>query len=92
MARAGGAEPASAAGGDGSPFQAGSTGWAEYQAGEGFIRALAEGRNPRAVWSALPGEDWPARIAEAAAATLAAGGAWWRSCPTPATSIGWTPR
>ena len=48
-------------------------GWADYQAGEGFLRALAEGKNPRAVWSALPGEDWPARIAEAAAATLAAG-------------------
>ncbi|WP_203703129.1 primosomal protein N' [Asanoa iriomotensis] len=48
-------------------------GWADYQAGEGFLRALAERKGPRAVWSALPGEDWPARIAEAAAATLAAG-------------------
>ncbi|WP_239084126.1 primosomal protein N' [Asanoa ishikariensis] len=49
------------------------TGWSEYQAGEGFLRALRDGKSPRAVWSALPGEDWPARIAEAAAVTLAAG-------------------
>ena len=28
---------------------------------------------PRAVWGALPGEDWPLRIAEAAAATVRAG-------------------
>ena len=27
----------------------------------------------RAVWQALPGEDWPARLAEAAAIALAAG-------------------
>ncbi len=50
-----------------------ATGWAEYVAGEGFLRALRDGKAPRAVWSALPGEDWPARIAEAAAVTLAAG-------------------
>ncbi|MDG4824474.1 primosomal protein N' [Asanoa sp. WMMD1127] len=55
-----------------SPERAG-TGWSEYQAGEGFLRALRERKSPRAVWSALPGADWPARLAEAAAATLAAG-------------------
>ena len=48
-------------------------GWSAYTAGGGFLRALADGRAPRAVWSALPGEDWPARIAEAAAVTAAAG-------------------
>ena len=34
---------------------------------------LAGGGSPRAVWSALPGEDWPRLLAQAAAATLAGG-------------------
>jgi primosomal protein N' (replication factor Y) (superfamily II helicase) len=49
------------------------SGWQEYPAGPAFLRALADGRAPRAVWSALPGEDWPARFAEAAAATVQSG-------------------
>jgi primosomal protein N' (replication factor Y) len=49
------------------------TGWAAYPAGAAFLRALAGGRAPRAVWSALPGEDWPGRFAQAAAATVGAG-------------------
>ncbi|GIF71449.1 primosomal protein N' [Asanoa siamensis] len=57
----------------GEPGAEDHTGWAEYHAGEGFLRALRDGKAPRAVWSVLPGEDWPARIAEAAAVTLAAG-------------------
>jgi len=48
-------------------------GWAAYPQGLAFLRALAAGRAPRAVWSALPGEDWAARIAEAAAATVTSG-------------------
>jgi primosomal protein N' (replication factor Y) len=49
--------------------------WSAYPAGPAFLRALAEGRAARAVWSALPGEDWPARIAEViASATGGAGG------------------
>jgi primosomal protein N' (replication factor Y) len=48
-------------------------GWAAYRAGAAYLRALGEGRPARAVWSATPGEDWPARIAEAAAATVSAG-------------------
>ncbi|MEV4543690.1 primosomal protein N' [Micromonospora echinaurantiaca] len=48
-------------------------GWREYPAGPALLRALTEGRAPRAVWSALPGEDWPARYAEAVAATVAGG-------------------
>nr|MDT0656427.1 primosomal protein N' [Micromonospora sp. DSM 115978] len=48
------------------------SGWAGYPAGAAFLRALAAGRAPRAVWSALPGEDWPARLAEAVAASVAA--------------------
>jgi primosomal protein N' (replication factor Y) (superfamily II helicase) len=51
----------------------GSSGWHEYPAGPAFLRALADGRAPRAVWSALPGEDWPARFAEVAAATVQSG-------------------
>ena len=51
----------------------GSPGWGDYTAGASFLRALAEGRAARAVWGALPGEDWPARIAEACAATVRAG-------------------
>ncbi|WP_320067936.1 primosomal protein N' [Micromonospora sp. RTGN7] len=48
-------------------------GWGAYPAGPAFLRALTEGRPARAVWSALPGEDWPARYAEAVAATVAGG-------------------
>ncbi|WP_444544549.1 primosomal protein N' [Rugosimonospora africana] len=47
--------------------------WRNYPTGPGFVSALADGRAPRAVWTALPGEDWPARIAEAVAATVHSG-------------------
>ena len=61
-----GAPPARPAAGDPGP-------WARYPAGPSFLAALADGRSPRAVWSALPGPDWPDEIARAAAATAAAG-------------------
>jgi primosomal protein N' (replication factor Y) len=48
-------------------------GWERYAAGAAFCRAVGEGRAARAVWQALPGEDWPARLAEAVQAALAAG-------------------
>ena len=48
-------------------------GWDSYPAGPAFLRALEDGRSARAVWGALPGEDWAARIAEAAASTVRAG-------------------
>lgn len=48
-------------------------GWDPYPTGPAFLRALGAGRAAHAVWSALPGEDWPARLAEAAAASLAGG-------------------
>ncbi|MGW0435061.1 primosomal protein N' [Micromonospora sp. NPDC003197] len=51
----------------------GPGGWRDYPAGPGFLRALADGRAPRAVWSALAGEDWAARLAEAVAATVRGG-------------------
>src|SRR5579864_2734649 len=47
--------------------------WTRYPAGETFLGALAEGRPVRAAWSALPGPQWPAEIAIAAATTAAAG-------------------
>ncbi|MFG2297838.1 primosomal protein N' [Streptomyces sp. NPDC048603] len=48
-------------------------GWARYPAGPGFLRELATGANPRAVWTALPGPGWPEELARAMAATLASG-------------------
>ncbi len=50
-----------------------SAGWAVYRAGPAFRTAVSAGRPARAVWSALPGEDWPTRFAEAAHAAAAAG-------------------
>ncbi len=47
--------------------------WERYQAGPAFLAALADGRAPRAVWSALPGQDWPEEIARAAGTAAAAG-------------------
>jgi primosomal protein N' (replication factor Y) len=47
--------------------------WGRYPAGKAFLAALAEGRAPRAVWSALPGPLWPEEIATAAAAAGSAG-------------------
>ncbi|WP_244366406.1 primosomal protein N' [Micromonospora echinofusca] len=52
---------------------AAGTGWRDYPAGPGFLRALTAGRPARAVYSALPGEDWAARYAEAIAATVHGG-------------------
>ncbi|QMU68768.1 primosomal protein N' [Streptacidiphilus sp. P02-A3a] len=59
-------------------------GWARYPQGPEFLAALAAGRSPRAVWTALPGpgtesvppgaaEGWPVELARAVAATLASG-------------------
>ncbi|WP_308282919.1 primosomal protein N' [Pseudonocardia nigra] len=47
-------------------------GWARYGRGQAFLDALTAGRAAHAVWQALPGEAWPERLAEAAAATVAA--------------------
>jgi primosomal protein N' (replication factor Y) len=47
--------------------------WVRYPAGQAFLDALAESRPVRAAWSALPGPQWPAEIAIAAATTAAAG-------------------
>jgi len=52
---------------------AGPAGWDRYPRGAGFLEALAGGRAARAVWQSLPGEDWAARLAEAAAVTVGGG-------------------
>jgi primosomal protein N' (replication factor Y) (superfamily II helicase) len=48
-------------------------GFGRYRAGAAFLTAVAGGRAARAVWAALPGEDWPARLAEAMQSALASG-------------------
>ncbi|SDF00549.1 replication restart DNA helicase PriA [Blastococcus fimeti] len=45
-------------------------GFGRYPAGPALLDALAEGRPARAVWTALPGEDWPARLVELCRAAL----------------------
>ncbi len=47
--------------------------WADYPAGPAFLRAIAAGKAPAAVWTALPGPTWPTAVATAARASLAAG-------------------
>ncbi|MFC4602684.1 primosomal protein N' [Rhodococcus kronopolitis] len=47
--------------------------WAAYAHGEAFVSAVAAGRGPRAAWQALPGEDWPTRLAELAAVVARSG-------------------
>ncbi len=47
--------------------------WARYGHGEALLAAVAAGRGAHAVWQPTPGEDWPARLAELAAASVAAG-------------------
>ncbi|MDJ0381008.1 primosomal protein N' [Streptomyces sp. G-G2] len=48
-------------------------GWQRYPAGPAFLRSLAGGAAPRAVWTALPGPGWADELARAMAATLASG-------------------
>lgn len=48
-------------------------GWSRYRAGAAFCTAVRDGKQARAVWSALPGEQWPARLAEAARTAYDAG-------------------
>jgi primosomal protein N' (replication factor Y) len=50
--------------------------WTAYRGGAAFLEHLVAGRGPRAVWTALPGsagQDWPAAIAQAVAATASGG-------------------
>ena len=47
--------------------------WARYNRGEQFLTALQDGLAARAVWQALPGEQWAHRLAEAAAVAARSG-------------------
>ncbi|MEO6510973.1 MAG: primosomal protein N' [Nocardioides sp.] len=53
---------------------AASAAWADHPQGEAFLRRLAAGEVPRAVWGTPPGADWPRLLAHAAAATYAGSG------------------
>ncbi|HEX4259105.1 MAG TPA: primosomal protein N' [Streptosporangiaceae bacterium] len=55
------------------PDRPGPGSWTRYPAGEAFLAGVADGRGPRAAWSALPGPEWPDEIAVAAATAAAAG-------------------
>jgi len=55
------------------PDEAWANEWDPYPGGPELISALANGESPRAVVTVLPGEDWPARLAEAVAATVHSG-------------------
>ncbi|MBI9115381.1 primosomal protein N' [Sanguibacter suaedae] len=51
--------------------------WSDVRGGEAYLRRLAAGESPRAVWSALPASrergGWPAALAAAASAVLRSG-------------------
>ncbi|WP_267617440.1 primosomal protein N' [Gordonia bronchialis] len=47
-------------------------GWRTYRSADGFLDSLSAA-HPRAAWQAVPGEDWPRRLAELAATVVAAG-------------------
>ncbi|KAA0023700.1 primosomal protein N' [Antrihabitans cavernicola] len=57
----------------GPDSQLDEAGWGRYSHGDAFLRALTEGRGPHAAWQALPGEDWPRRLAELACAATTDG-------------------
>ena len=66
------AEPVAAANTHPPPRPA-TAGWERYRRGAAFLEALHQGRPAHACWQALPGEDWPARLAEAAVTVAATG-------------------
>jgi primosomal protein N' (replication factor Y) (superfamily II helicase) len=47
--------------------------WGRYTAGAAFLTAIRAGHPARGVWACTPGDDAPARLAEAIQAALAAG-------------------
>jgi len=55
------------------PRRTPSPAWAGHDPGEAFLSHLADGGSPHAVWAAAPATDWPAALAEAAAATYSSG-------------------
>lgn len=53
--------------------EATGSGWSAYLAGPAFLQAVTDRRPARAIWQALPGDDWAARIAEAVRTAVQAG-------------------
>jgi primosomal protein N' (replication factor Y) len=47
--------------------------WAGHEPGAAFLRHLADGGSPRAVWTSAPATDWPDLLARAVAACVASG-------------------
>ncbi|WP_121258810.1 primosomal protein N' [Nocardioides ferulae] len=47
--------------------------WRGHHPAPAFLGHLAQGGDPRAVWSAAPGSDWPLMVAHAAAAAYSSG-------------------
>jgi primosomal protein N' (replication factor Y) (superfamily II helicase) len=72
-ARAEAASLPAPAGDAGSPALPEHSSWDRYGAGPAFLAALADGRSPRAIWSALPGPAWPDEIALAVTAVAKSG-------------------
>jgi primosomal protein N' (replication factor Y) len=66
-------DPEPAAGPVAVDLPAGEEAWAGYAAAPAYLRHLADGGAPRAVWAAGPGTDWPRLVAHAVAATCASG-------------------
>src|SRR5579875_1239065 len=58
---------------DPDPPPAPASGFERYRHGAAFVGAVCDGKPARAVWSALPGENWPARLAEAVHAAYTSG-------------------
>ena len=56
-----------------TPPRPAAAGWRCYPRGPAFLEAVHDRRAAHAAWQALPGEDWPARLAEAAGTAAAAG-------------------
>lgn len=55
------------------PAAPGPGSWVRYPRGPSYLRSLAEGGIPRAVWTALPGPTWPEELARAMVAALSSG-------------------
>ncbi|TLW94404.1 primosomal protein N' [Saccharomonospora piscinae] len=56
-----------------APAEPSGAGWSRYPRGPAFADAVRAGRAAHAVWQALPGEDWPRRLAELATTVAARG-------------------
>jgi primosomal protein N' (replication factor Y) (superfamily II helicase) len=68
------AEPAAPATPAPYAADASESAWADHPQAGAFLRRLAAGEAPRAVWSTPPSADWPLLLAHAAAATYAGSG------------------